>query len=333
MSENVYRKQSWQQAEELPLFESVAIATGLSRHKARLAVVAGLVTVEGSVAAEPTRTVAVGSQIRADLSNGVPKHSRAHRAGGKAGRAPRVAAGARLSVLHIDRDLVVVDKPCGMASAPSERGHRGTVLDHLRKWLRAHDEDDRFLGVVHRLDQETSGCLVVARNRDAQHNLQEQFASHTAGRRYQAVVVGGPEQSQDVLTGKIGRGRDGRRAVVSEGLPGKSVETRFQVVQRWPAAALVRCELATGRTHQIRVHLSSIGCPVVGDPVYLRQSAPAWARKVNRMYLHAEDLTLAHPYARRPLTVTAPLPQAFGQLQAKLPKIPAATTSDSDEAD
>ena len=201
MAETTYRMHTWQSSAAAPLFEAVAEAVSISRHKARLAISAGLVSVAGEVVREPMTDIAPDVAVQADLRQGIPKHGHAHK--GNVGKQRR-AGKANLSVLHIDRDIVVVDKPCGMTSAPMERGHRGTVLDHLRKWLRSHDEDDRYLGVVHRLDQETSGCLVVARTREAQRHLQEQFAQHTAGRQYRALVVGNPERNEDTLTGKIG---------------------------------------------------------------------------------------------------------------------------------
>ena len=195
-------------------------------------------------------------------------------------------------------------------SAPVGADSHGHVPELLREQARRQGRRLPFLGLLHRIDAATSGCLCFALNKKAQEILGVQFAHHAAERRYRALVLGGPLRDADTLTGSIGRGRDGRRRVVDEDEPGKTATTHFEVLRRLTGYSDVACRLETGRTHQIRVHLAAIGCPVLGDLVYGPRGPGAWAGapRVRRLMLHAEKLIFDHPTTGVRTTVTAPLP-------------------------
>jgi 23S rRNA pseudouridine1911/1915/1917 synthase len=296
--------------------------SGLSRHQARLAVAAGLVTVQGKPVREPKTTLPERARVEVDLRHGIRKPFLARR------HAEHAPDERPFSILHHDDALVIVDKAAGVASAPSERGERGHVPELLRRALKKRGSDPKYIKVVHRLDQDTSGCLCLALTREAQRLLSEQFAAHSAGRVYRCLVHGAPKQDRDELRGAIAHGRYGRRVLLREGDEdagdrGKDAVTRFAVLRRFGAAdharaAELEVELETGRTHQIRVSLAAIGCPVIGDRVYGfrgpdRSLAPGDKPlpRPSRLMLHAWKLALDHPLTNRRIEVTAPLPEAF----------------------
>ncbi len=283
--------------------------SGLSRSLARKAVHAGLVEVNGETCSEPQRPLAPGTTIRCDFRQGIEKRYQLTRFAPAAEELP-------FNILYHDADIVILDKAAGVLSAPTEKGERGAVSEYLRRWLRSQGDKRPFTGYIHRLDKETSGCLCFARNRRAQKVLSVQFAKHGAQRRYRCIVVGGPRQDSDTLTGRIGRGRDGRRAVVADNHPGKNAITHFEVVQRFEHASELKIRLETGRTHQIRIHMAHIGCPILGEPVYgdpqeKNQRAP-------RLMLHATQLDLEHPATGRRMHFTAELPEQFTAFLASL---------------
>jgi 23S rRNA pseudouridine1911/1915/1917 synthase len=306
-----------------PLFAAIATAIpGLSRHQARLAVAAGLVKVQGQVERGAKVELPAKARVEVDLRHGVRKPFLA-----KVHKAP-APNDKPFTILHQDDALVIVDKVAGVLSAPSARGERGHVPELLRRALRKRGQEPRFLGVVHRLDQDTSGCLCVALTREAQRLLQAQFAEHTAARAYRCLVHGAPRKDEDTLAGKIAHGRYGRRVLLKPGDEdeedrGKEAVTRFRVLRRFKRgdrdrAAELEVELETGRTHQIRVSLAAIGCPVIGDHVYgfrgedrsLRPGDQPLPRPP-RLLLHAWKLALDHPVTGDRIEVEAPLPTAF----------------------
>jgi 23S rRNA pseudouridine1911/1915/1917 synthase len=284
----------------------------LSRSKARQAVVAGLVQVAGQVQSDPTWCLPEQIvSVQLDLSQGLRAPLRSKR-GGRSGRP--------FTVLYEDDSLVVIDKACGVLSAPYERDVHGHIPELLRQHFRKRGYRVPYIGVVHRLDKETSGCICYALTRKAQELLGAQFAGQSAQRHYRCLVLGQPKQDQDILRGKLGRGYDGRRWVVSDHQPGKPAITHFQVVKRFAAGSELTVQLETGRTHQIRIHLSAIGCPVAGDLVYDRQ-ARARVRgrpRAPRLMLHAEELALDHPVTGERLVLQAPVPSEFEAFRRRL---------------
>ena len=228
---------------------------------------------------------------------------------------PREAAFApeaiALAVVHEDDALIVVDKPAGLVVHPGSGNWAGTLanaLIHHAPQLAAVPR----AGIVHRLDKDTSGLLVVAKTLAAQTALVRQMQARSVTREYVALAEG-DITSAGVVDAPIGRHptRRTRMAVVGSGKPAR---THFDVVERFGVATLLRCRLETGRTHQIRVHLASLGHPLVGDPTYGRKGAIAFARQA----LHAARLALVHPVTGRNCRWNAPLPIDFDALLTAL---------------
>jgi 23S rRNA pseudouridine1911/1915/1917 synthase len=237
-----------------------------------------------------------------------------------------------LSILYEDADLIVLNKPAGLVVHPAPGNQDGTLVNALL----AHCGPgftgigaERRPGIVHRLDKDTSGVMVVAKTQVANDALTAAFATRELDRSYLALCWGVPSLLSGEIEGAIGRDpRDRKRmAVVTRG--GKAALTRYQTLRAWQTSVgLLECRLATGRTHQIRVHLASQGHPIVGDPVYLRR-IPATARLLPaplrqtlldfpRQALHAARLGFAHPVTGCPLAFETPPPADFQALLAAL---------------
>jgi 23S rRNA pseudouridine1911/1915/1917 synthase len=275
---------------------------GLGRRRARQAIIAGRVTVDGVAVQTPREPVPrAGAVIVCDLSQGL------------GGRRPAGSAGLGAAVLHRDDDVLVMDKAAGVLSAPDPSAPGEDLPSRLRAAARREHSDLSWLGLVHRLDREASGCLVFARNPAARALLQAQFNRHGAERIYRCLVAGAPHRDTDRLQGRIGRADDGRRSMVGDDRPGKSTDTRFRVLGRFAGATELEVHLGTGRTHQIRVQLAAIGCPILGDRLYGgrgRRGAPSGIH-AERLILHAERVAFDHPTTGRRLTVAAPLPRDY----------------------
>jgi 23S rRNA pseudouridine1911/1915/1917 synthase len=222
-----------------------------------------------------------------------------------------------LSIVYEDDDLLVIDKPVGLVVHPGAGNRSGTLLNALLHHAPSLATLPRA-GIVHRLDKDTSGLMVVAKTAEAQTNLVRQLASRTVARHYVALARGDLAKGV-VVDAPIGRHPVHRTmmAVVERGKPAR---THVDVFERFGSCTLVRCRLETGRTHQIRVHLAAIGHPLVGDPVYGGKGGglPAALRLFGRQALHAERLELAHPRDGRRMAWTAPLPDDFAALLAAL---------------
>jgi 23S rRNA pseudouridine1911/1915/1917 synthase len=236
-----------------------------------------------------------------------------------------------LRVLYEDADLVVLDKPAGMVVHPAP-GHRSGTLVHALlgrggEW--SASGGTARPGIVHRLDKGTSGLMLAARNDAAHRALAAQLSERTLGRTYLAIVRGEPSPGAGVLDGPIGRDpRQRLRMAVVEG--GRPARTRYEVVERRAGHTLVRCDLESGRTHQVRVHLASFGHPVVGDDLYDRRgpvsrpSAGARAsgseREPGRPLLHAWRLHFRHPGSGDEMSFEAEPPSDFKSYWESLPR-------------
>ncbi|HET7597205.1 MAG TPA: 23S rRNA pseudouridine(1911/1915/1917) synthase RluD [Burkholderiales bacterium] len=219
-----------------------------------------------------------------------------------------------LAILYEDDALIIVNKPPGLVVHPGSGNWSGTLLNALLDHAPALAAVPRA-GIVHRLDKDTSGLLVVARSLAAHADLVRQLKARSIAREYFAVVHGTVARGGRV-DAPIGRHpvHRTRMAVVARGKPAL---THYEIVERLPHATLLRCRLETGRTHQIRVHLASIGHPLVGDPTYGRKRA-GHSIVFHRQALHAEKLAIVHPVTRRARTWHAPLPADIAQLLASL---------------
>ncbi len=259
-----------------------------SRARAQALIDAGAVTVDGR--AVPKRhAVAPGETVEVVLP--VP--------------APAVAEAARapFAIAYEDEHLLVVDKPAGVVVHPA-RGHRTGTLAQALAGRAAGGEDPTRAGIVHRLDRDTSGLLVVARSEDVHRALRELLARRDLRREYLALVDGRPQARTGTIEAPIGRDRRDRTLMSIDTDEGREARTHFELERALPGAALLRVVLDTGRTHQIRVHLAAIGLPVAGDPQYGTPGAYA----LERQFLHAARLAFPHPVTGAAVDVRSPLP-------------------------
>jgi 23S rRNA pseudouridine1911/1915/1917 synthase len=221
-----------------------------------------------------------------------------------------------LVVVYEDKDIIVINKPQGMVVHPAP-GHPSKTLVNA---LLFHVKDlsciggEKRPGIVHRLDKDTSGLIVVAKHDQAHHHLADQLKAHTMKRDYQALVRGVIKENKGTIIAPIGRDPDDRvmMDVIAEGKP---AETSFTVMERFSKHTLIHCKLKTGRTHQIRVHLNFIHHPIESDPLYLPQKHPL--HKGGQL-LHAFQLTLVHPRTEKVMTFNAPIPEYFQAIINKL---------------
>ena len=220
-----------------------------------------------------------------------------------------------LAIVYEDQDLLVVNKPAGMVVHPA-RGHFGdTLLDML---LARYPEmgqfgDSEHPGIVHRLDKDTSGLLIVAKNMRAQAALVEQMKQHAIIKRYLALVEGVVALDAGSIDAPIGRDPRYRQQMAITTASSREARTHFRVVQRFSRHTLLLLQLETGRTHQIRVHLQAIGYPVVGDPVY-GPTGKHDTLPLSRQFLHAYQLAFNHPITGQRIELEAPLPKDLEQI-------------------
>ncbi|HET7159012.1 MAG TPA: 23S rRNA pseudouridine(1911/1915/1917) synthase RluD, partial [Burkholderiales bacterium] len=220
-----------------------------------------------------------------------------------------------LNIVHEDDAIIVINKPAGLVVHPGSGNPDGTMLNALLQHAPALTNVPRA-GIVHRLDKDTSGLLVVAKTLTAQTDLVRQLQARTVRREYAAIVMGIIERDGKIEA-PIGRHPISRTrmAVVARGKPAL---THYEVIEIFENATWLLCRLETGRTHQIRVHLASIGHPLIGDPVYGKRPANRGLAPFNRQALHAQKLGLVHPVTRKRLSWKAPLPPDMCELIERL---------------
>jgi 23S rRNA pseudouridine1911/1915/1917 synthase len=292
----------------------VADATGLSRSHVQKLISDGRLTVDG----EPVRAnaiVAEGSEVRLDVPEPVALDL-----------AP--APDIPLRIVYEDDDLLIVDKPAGLVVHPSHGHHDGDTLVNALLARAGGSEYGGIAGVarpgiVHRLDRDTSGLLMVAKHDAAQSSLMAQLKARRVGKTYLALVAGSVAAAVGRIEAPVGRDpkHRTRMAVVPDGRP--SI-TGYRVRERFAAWTLLELDLVTGRTHQIRVHLDAIGHPVAGDPVYGTGTSRRGPDGLDRLFLHAWRLELAAPGDGRLIRATAPLPD---ELETVLDGLRAAETA------
>lgn len=289
----------------------------LSRSRVKALIEAGRVTVDGAALTQPSAKVRLGQVIRLDVPPPADDHP--------------AAQAIDLTILYEDDQVVVLDKPAGLVVHPAPGNRDQTLVNALL----AHCGDSlagiggvRRPGIVHRLDKDTSGVMVVAKTDRAHASLSEAFAEHSIERAYQAVVWGVPQPREGDIEGPIGRSPINRKkmAVVPSGKP---AFTHYRVIRPLGlAASLVECRLRTGRTHQIRVHMTEIGHSLIGDPVYgrvranrLKALSPAAATEVaglQRQALHACVLGFTHPVTGQRLRFESAFPADLATLVRSL---------------
>ena len=215
-----------------------------------------------------------------------------------------------LDVVYEDADILVINKPQGMVVHPANGHYSGTLVNALMFQADSLSSINGVIrpGIVHRIDKDTSGLLCVAKNDNAHHFLAEQLKDHTMAREYMALVRGVIKENSGTVEMPIGRDKNNRQkmAVTKEGKP---AITHFSVVERFANHTLVKCQLVSGRTHQIRVHMSAIGYPVEGDPLYA-------GKNYDKLYkdgqlLVAYKLKLIHPQTKKEMVFEIPLPEYF----------------------
>jgi len=216
-----------------------------------------------------------------------------------------------LDVLFEDDDLLVVNKPAGLVVHPGA-GHQEHTLVNA---LLAHCKNLSGIGgrerpgIVHRLDKETSGVLVIAKNDAIHRDLSKQFADRTTGKIYLALIAGTPRQKTGTIDAPIARHPVHRQRMSIARRAGRAAKTEYRVVRSTGAVSLVECTLHSGRTHQIRVHLHHLGHPVLGDKIYGGKGAGNFARQM----LHAWKLSFVHPRTEKLMSFTAPIPNDFAE--------------------
>ena len=303
----------------------VAAFPDLSRTRLQALIAEGCVTVAGKVVTEARHKVKPGEALGVVVPEPV---------------APDPQAEAmELAIAYEDKDVIVIDKPAGLVVHPGAGNETGTLVNALI----AHCGDSlsgiggvRRPGIVHRLDKDTSGLLVIAKNDKAHHGLSEQFAAHGRDgrlrRRYVALVWGMPEKARGTISAPLDRSTANRQKMaVSRGGNAREAITHYEIVETFgtpPVASLIRCQLETGRTHQIRVHMAHIGHPLMGDQVYgagfrtsaskLSDLAQVALKALNRQALHATTLGFDHPRTGKAISFESPAPEDIANLISAL---------------
>jgi 23S rRNA pseudouridine1911/1915/1917 synthase len=225
-----------------------------------------------------------------------------------------------LDIVCEDEDLIVIDKPQGMVVHPAPGSESGTLVNALMYHCKDLSGINGALrpGIVHRIDKNTSGLLVVAKSDEAHAGLSEQFAEHTVGRLYEAIACGVIKEDEGTVDKYLTRDPVGRKKqVITTVGSGRRAITHYKVLKRFEAHTLIECRLETGRTHQIRVHMQSIGHPLLGDDMYgnPKQTKP---EQSNGQYLHAKTLSFTHPKTKERMEFLSPLPDYFTEELKKL---------------
>jgi 23S rRNA pseudouridine1911/1915/1917 synthase len=271
----------------------------LSRTHARELIDSGLVTVNGKIA-KPSLKLAPGDKVDFTIPPEAPT-----------GIEPENIA---LDIIYEDADLLVIDKPAGMAVHPAPGNPTHTLANAVLHYLPnlAADPDDLRPGIVHRLDKDTSGLIIVAKNRVAQANLSDQFKNRTVSKTYITLVKGRLTPEKGVIEADIGRDPKHRQkmAVVDSG---RAARTDYKVLKYYGDYTLLEIHPETGRTHQIRVHLAAIGFPVVGDSTY-----GFITPRLHRQFLHAARISFNLPSSGQKVEFSSPLPPDLEQALAEL---------------
>ena len=282
----------------------------LSWRQIREAVAKGQVTVGGEI--QRDEAFKTRDDAAVEINRNRPAQSRAR---------------ANFEILHEDEHIIVLNKPAGLLSIPSSPdagSSEDTVLKRVREYMAFKLGHKSYVGMLHRLDRDTSGSLAVALSKDAHAAGREMFKHHEFERHYLAIVQGIPDPPQGTIDAKISTGyRSGRRKLVDDDEEGLESSTDYRIKERLTNASLLELRLHTGRQHQIRLHLEQLGHPLLGERVYsegdARQSRVGRTKvEAKRNMLHAWTLAFPHPLTGKPIAVQAPLPEDFDSVLNKL---------------
>jgi 23S rRNA pseudouridine1911/1915/1917 synthase len=284
----------------------------LSRERLKSLIRSGAVEASGDAVRDPAAKVKGDELLRVAVPEPQPAHNEAQ--------------DIPLTIVLEDEHLLVVDKPAGLVVHPAAGNFDGTLVNALLHHCAGNLSGIGGVarpGIVHRIDKDTSGLLVVAKTDVAHEGLAKQFAAHSVDRRYLAIVSGVPKASEGVVDAPLARSAANRKKIAiveakDQGGRGKRAVTHWRRLQLLNAAALVECRLETGRTHQVRVHMASIGHPLIGDPVYGR-AGKSHGKLLNslgfkRQALHAAELGFTHPVTRHRLSFSSAMPADMQEL-------------------
>lgn len=297
-------------AGEQRLDKALAEASGLSRERVKSLIAEGRVVLDGVPATQPSAKAAADGRFRIEMP--------------PAASAEAAPQDIPLNIMFEDEHLIVVDKPAGLVVHPAAGNPDGTLvnalLHHCAGGLSGIGGAARR-GIVHRIDKDTSGLLVVAKNDAAHEGLAAQFADHSIERAYLAVVNGHPMPPAGTIEARIGRSDSNRKKMAvlpPDSQRGKHAVTHYRTIERLHDCTLIECRLETGRTHQVRVHMASIGHALLGDPTYGRANARLrpilHSLDFRRQALHAATLGFIHPATGDRLHLTSDLPPDMREL-------------------
>ena len=284
----------------------------MSRERLKALIRSGAVEAQGAPIRDPSLKVKGGEALRVAVPEPTPAHNEAQ--------------DIPLTIVFEDEHLLVVDKPAGLVVHPAAGNLDGTLvnalLHHCAGKLSGIGGVARP-GIVHRIDKDTSGLLVVAKTDVAHEGLAKQFAAHSIDRRYLALVNGVPKASGGIVDAPLARSAANRKKIaIVEGKRGKRAVTHWKRLEVLKDSALVECRLETGRTHQVRVHMASIGHPLLGDPVYGRSGKTHGKllkeRGFDRQALHAAELGFTHPVTKHRLSFSSRMPPDMQELKRAL---------------
>ena len=284
----------------------------LSRERLKALIRSGSVEAQGTPVRDPALKVKGDEALRVAVPEPAPAHNEAQ--------------DIPVEIVFEDDHLLVVDKPAGLVVHPAAGNLDGTLvnalLHHCAGKLSGIGGVARP-GIVHRIDKDTSGLLVVAKTDVAHEGLARQFAAHSVDRRYLAIVAGVPRVGEGLVDAPLARSATNRKKIaIVEGHRGKRAVTHWKRLSALRDAALIECRLETGRTHQVRVHMASLGHPLLGDPVYGR-SGKTYGKLLktldfHRQALHAAELGFTHPVTKGRLSFSSPMPPDMQELMRAL---------------
>jgi len=292
----------------------LADATGLSRERIKALIAEGHVTIDNAAATSASAKVQAGPDYAINIP--LPHDAQAY------------PQDIPIVVVFEDEHLIVVDKPAGLVVHPGAGNPDGTLVNALLYHC-AHNGGGQLSGIggvarpgiVHRIDKDTSGLLVVAKSDVAHEGLSRQFADHSLERAYIAVCAGRPKPSAGTIDKRLGRSDGDRKKMAvlpKDSSRGKTAVTHYRLLDAMDNCSLIECRLETGRTHQVRVHLASIGHPLLGDPAYGRDPAPLRPLlkrlAFTRQALHAAVLGFTHPVSGLRLSFSSELPEDMREL-------------------